>query len=165
MRASPYREREIERERERERERKRPPLWCTPPYSMQSVWACAGHVPCVNAYIVASPSSSLLSSSPYSLSFLISAFLFYVSFFRSFFRSFFLRYYVTVFADICSHMNLPLLNTVTNVYCDGIFDLLHRGHMEQFRQAHDCVPGGTRLFVGVCVRESNYLIFMFSVPW
>ena len=63
-------------------------------------------------------------------------------------------------------MNLPLLNTVTNVYCDGIFDLLHRGHMEQFRQAHDCVPGGTRLFVGVCVRESTYstyLIFMFSV--
>ena len=36
-------------------------------------------------------------------------------------------YYVTVFSDICTHMNLPLLNTVTNVYCDGVFDCLHRG--------------------------------------
>merc|ERR1719506_2865567 len=45
-------------------------------------------------------------------------------------------------------MNLPMLSTVTNVYCDGIFDLLHRGHMEQFRQAL-AVSGGTRLFVGV----------------
>lgn len=57
-------------------------------------------------------------------------------------------YYVTVFGDICVHMNLPLLSTVTNVYCDGIFDLLHRGHMEQFRQSI-AVTGGTRLFVGV----------------
>ena len=59
-----------------------------------------------------------------------------------------LVYYVTVFGDICVYMNLPLLGMVTNVYCDGIFDLLHRGHMEQFRQAL-AVSGGTRLFVGV----------------
>ena len=58
-------------------------------------------------------------------------------------------YYVTVFSDICTHMNLPLLNTVTNVYCDGVFDCLHRGHMNQFRQAHNSVAGGVRLFVGV----------------
>jgi glycerol-3-phosphate cytidylyltransferase-like family protein len=43
-------------------------------------------------------------------------------------------YYITVFSDIAQHMNLPMFNTVTNIYCDGIFDLLHRGHMEQFRQ-------------------------------
>ena len=64
-------------------------------------------------------------------------------------------YYITVFSDIAQHMNLPMFNTVTNIYCDGIFDLLHRGHMEQFRQAHSVFPGGTRLFVGVCNDEDT----------
>ena len=60
-----------------------------------------------------------------------------------------LVYYVTVFGDIANHMNLPMFNTVCNIYCDGIFDVLHRGHQEQFRKAHGCVNAGTRLFVGV----------------
>ena len=42
-------------------------------------------------------------------------------------------YYTIVFHDICAYMNLPLLSTVTNVYCDGIFDMTHLGHMNQFR--------------------------------
>jgi cytidyltransferase-like protein len=63
--------------------------------------------------------------------------------------AFLLLYYGSVFGDISSHLNLPILNTVTNIYCDGVFDMLHRGHMEQFRKAHGSVAGGVRLFVGV----------------
>ena len=40
-----------------------------------------------------------------------------------------LLYYIIVLADICAYMNLPLLSVVTNIYCDGIFDLTHLGHM------------------------------------
>ena len=58
-------------------------------------------------------------------------------------------YYLTVLGDIANHLNLPLLNTVTNIYCDGVCDLLHLGHMNQFKKAHSVVPGGTRLFVGL----------------
>jgi choline-phosphate cytidylyltransferase len=35
-----------------------------------------------------------------------------------------------------------------NVYCDGVFDLCHLGHMKQFEQAANMVKGG-RLIVGV----------------
>ena len=49
-------------------------------------------------------------------------------------------YYLTVLGDIANHLNLPLLNTVTNIYCDGVCDLLHLGHMNQFKQAHNVVP-------------------------
>eukprot|EP00912_Choanoflagellata_sp_UC4_P002010 UC4_evm7s1289 len=60
-------------------------------------------------------------------------------------------YYVSVFGDIARHMNFPLFGTVTNVFCDGIFDLLHKGHLEQMRQAHSLAStSGVRLFVGVC---------------
>eukprot|EP00944_MAST-04C_sp_MAST-4C-sp1_P008792 g8792.t1 len=58
-------------------------------------------------------------------------------------------YFVTVIGDIANYLNLPILNTVTNIYCDGVCDLLHLGHMNQFKQAHNVVPGGTRLFVGL----------------
>ena len=34
-------------------------------------------------------------------------------------------YYVAVFADLCAYLNLPLLTTCRNVYCDGCYDLCH----------------------------------------
>jgi cytidyltransferase-like protein len=57
-------------------------------------------------------------------------------------------YYFVIVMDICSYMSLPLLTPIINVYCDGVFDMLHLGHMNQFRQAME-VSKGTRLFVGV----------------
>jgi len=59
-----------------------------------------------------------------------------------------LLYYATLLGDICGGLNLPLLNPVVTVYCDGVFDLCHLGHMKQFEQALQ-VTGGTRLLVGV----------------
>ncbi|CAD7970263.1 unnamed protein product [Amoebophrya sp. A120] len=56
-------------------------------------------------------------------------------------------YYGAVLADLCWHMNLPLLVNVKNVYCDGVFDLCHVGHKNLFRSA---LKYGNRLFVGVC---------------
>ena len=43
-------------------------------------------------------------------------------------------YYFSILWDICSGLNLPLLTPVVNVYCDGVFDLCHLGHMRQFEQ-------------------------------
>merc|ERR1712080_25233 len=57
-------------------------------------------------------------------------------------------YYGVVVMDISAYLSLPLLIPLINVYCDGVFDMLHIGHMNQFRQAME-VSGGTRLFVGV----------------
>jgi choline-phosphate cytidylyltransferase len=42
----------------------------------------------------------------------------------------------------------PLLSPVRRVYCDGVFDLLHVGHMAQFRKALE-VTDGDYLLVGV----------------
>jgi len=59
-------------------------------------------------------------------------------------------YYGSVFWDLCNGLNLPLLNPVLNVYCDGVFDLLHVGHMKQFQAALKCAGGGgAKLLVGV----------------
>lgn len=43
-------------------------------------------------------------------------------------------------------MNLPLLTTNVNVYCDGVYDLCHIGHKNLFKSA---LKFGTRLYVGV----------------
>lgn len=57
-------------------------------------------------------------------------------------------YYTSVLRDICKYMNLPFLGIITNIYCDGIYDILHLGHMNAFKQALSVVKGA-RLFVGV----------------
>eukprot|EP00123_Amoebidium_parasiticum_P013370 comp21919_c4_seq1/m.31500 comp21919_c4_seq1/g.31500 ORF comp21919_c4_seq1/g.31500 comp21919_c4_seq1/m.31500 type:complete len:574 (-) comp21919_c4_seq1:1868-3589(-) len=55
-------------------------------------------------------------------------------------------YFGAVFGDLCTYMNLPLLTTNTNVYCDGVYDLCHVGHKNLFKAA---LKFGTRLCVGV----------------
>ena len=66
-----------------------------------------------------------------------------------------LVYYIAVFADLCSYMNMPLLTTCRNVYCDGVYDLCHIGHKRLFQNA---LQYGNRLFVGVVGDEDaqNY---------
>ena len=55
-------------------------------------------------------------------------------------------YYIAVFADLCSYLNMPLLTSCRNVYCDGVYDLCHIGHKLLFQNA---LQFGNRLFVGV----------------
>eukprot|EP00956_Cyclotella_meneghiniana_P029552 scaffold71988_cov47-Cyclotella_meneghiniana.AAC.3 len=55
-------------------------------------------------------------------------------------------YYVAVYADLCSYLNMPLMTTCRNVYCDGVYDLCHIGHKTLFGNA---LRFGNRLFVGV----------------
>lgn len=57
-----------------------------------------------------------------------------------------ITYYIAVFADLCAYLNLPLLTTCRNVYCDGIYDLCHVGHKMLFQKA---LAYGNRLYVGV----------------
>jgi cytidyltransferase-like protein len=60
--------------------------------------------------------------------------------------AFIVFYFLAVFSDLMNHMNLPLLQRCSNVYCDGIYDLCHVGHKNLFRRA---LSHGNRLFVGV----------------
>lgn len=59
-------------------------------------------------------------------------------------------YYVKVLAEIQSYTKLPILSINRNVYCDGVYDLCHLGHMNVYKKA---LAHGTRLFVGVCADE------------
>jgi hypothetical protein len=44
-------------------------------------------------------------------------------------------YYVAVFADLCCHLNMPLMTVCRNFYCDRVYDLCHIGHKTLFRNA------------------------------
>lgn len=55
-------------------------------------------------------------------------------------------YFIATFCDLVMHTNLPLFQTIRNVYCDGIYDLCHMGHKNAFQSA---LKHGNRLFVGV----------------
>lgn len=55
-------------------------------------------------------------------------------------------YYIAVLCDLSFYMNLPLLATCRNVYCDGVYDLCHIGHKRAFQNA---LALGNRLLVGV----------------
>ena len=59
-------------------------------------------------------------------------------------------YYAMVCHEICDHTHQPLLTVNINVYCDGIYDMCHVGHMKAYENA---AKNGTRLFVGVCGDE------------
>ncbi|EKX32318.1 hypothetical protein GUITHDRAFT_121513 [Guillardia theta CCMP2712] len=59
-------------------------------------------------------------------------------------------YYVTILAELSLYMNLPLLTLTTNVYCDGVYDLCHKGHKNLFQAA---LTFGNRLLVGVMSDE------------
>jgi len=66
-----------------------------------------------------------------------------------------ITYYIAVFADLCAYLNMPLLTTCRNVYCDGVYDLCHIGHKLLFQNA---LQYGNRLYVGVVGDEDaqNY---------
>lgn len=66
-----------------------------------------------------------------------------------------LIYYIAVFSDLCFYMNMPLISTCRNVYCDGVYDLCHVGHKVLFQNA---LAFGNRLYVGVVGDEdaNNY---------
>jgi len=57
-----------------------------------------------------------------------------------------IMYYLRMFHEICDGMGLSLFTPTINVYVDGVWDLLHLGHMQHY----DRVAGfGNRLIVGV----------------
>jgi cytidyltransferase-like protein len=55
-------------------------------------------------------------------------------------------YYKTILNEISTYMNLPIFSVKHNVFCSGVFDLLHEGHIRMFQNASKC---GTNLIVGV----------------
>lgn len=55
-------------------------------------------------------------------------------------------YYIVVLSEISFHLRIPLLGVVRNVYCNGVFDMTHMGHMNLFEYA---AKYGNRLIVGV----------------
>ena len=61
-----------------------------------------------------------------------------------------IAYFICVCVEMCSYTSMPLLAINRNVYCDGIYDMCHVGHMKAFKNA---ASKGTRLFVGVCGDE------------
>lgn len=55
-------------------------------------------------------------------------------------------YYGIVLSEISAYLRIPILGITQNVFCNGVYDLCHVGHMNIFRVA---ASYGTRLIVGV----------------
>ena len=70
-----------------------------------------------------------------------------VSLFDNFFCiCFTIGYYVIIISELSFYLKLPVLSVHTNVYCSGVFDMLHVNHMKMFEQS---AQFGSRLIVGV----------------
>lgn len=57
-----------------------------------------------------------------------------------------LLYHVTVLCEISFGLNIPLINARHNVFVNGIYDMVHLGHMKLFERA---ASYGNKLLVGV----------------
>ncbi|KNC53331.1 cholinephosphotransferase 1 [Thecamonas trahens ATCC 50062] len=55
-------------------------------------------------------------------------------------------YFVLIFWEVCEATHLPMFTTVINVYVDGVYDLMHYGHLRVLRAA---LSFGSHLIVGV----------------
>lgn len=55
-------------------------------------------------------------------------------------------YYISTLTEISYFLRIPLFNVNHNVFCNGVYDLCHEGHMNLFMRASEF---GTRLIVGV----------------
>jgi len=55
-------------------------------------------------------------------------------------------YYISALTEISHFLRIPLFNVNHNVFCNGVYDLCHEGHMNLFVRASEY---GTRLIVGV----------------
>ena len=55
-------------------------------------------------------------------------------------------YYIQLFWGLSDALNLSLVRLKRRVYCCGVFDMCHRGHMNLFKR---CLPYGDTVVVGV----------------
>ncbi len=55
-------------------------------------------------------------------------------------------YYVLIIFEIANYLHVPVFNVHRNVYCNGVYDMCHLGHMKLFE--HSSIYG-TKLIVGV----------------
>lgn len=60
-------------------------------------------------------------------------------------------YYSILFVELTFFLKLPMFTLAVNVYVDGVYDLLHLGHLNVFQAA---LQHGNRLFVGVLSDEA-----------
>ncbi|XWV25813.1 cytidylyltransferase [Tupanvirus soda lake] len=60
-------------------------------------------------------------------------------------------YYGILFYEISVGLGIPILSPQINVYCNGVFDMFHEGHMQMLKKA---ASYGTNLIVGVHSDES-----------